>query len=1049
MNPAAQRTDLLPAAVPDYAVVLLAAFGVALWLAARHLTRRHGARLPWQAVVGLRALLATAAAWGGLQGLGRWTELGSRCPVWTAALLLGLGVEGMAALYRRERKAISTRLGVALTLLRGAAILVLALMLLRPVLVWNVNRAIVRRVAVLFDDSSSMRFVDRQWTVSERMELALHAGLLQPAERPLPALDGLAALPARMRPWAAGTLDTNEAPAGLARVLTDGAAQARELQAQADGVAGRLKGDEDRGVRDALARLQRHVRDTLAPAFVEAVTASAGRRLAPSHVLKAGDAADLGVEIGASARAAADELCWARLDAARRQAIDAFCATTRVALAVDILARRPPGGEALLDRIADRYDLDLFRLGHGVERLRADRAALLPSATGAPGSNAVARHDWSAAIASNDAPLSAQQAFRALTDYPAALESILRDIPSEQLAGVLIVSDGRNNGESGLDPVGRRLGMQGVPVCGVVVGGSRPPLDVAIADVAAPESIYLGDKVRARVTLRITGCRGKRLTVRMNDATGTVDQAVVDVSSDDVTREIRLTHEPKEQGVRRYALQADLQEGELFTENNAWTLDVAVSDDRTNVLLADDRPRWEFRYLRNLFFGRDKSVHLQYLLLHPDQVAGVRTEQPLPPASAARKFGDAEAGSLPVGRDEWRKFDVIILGDLGPETLTPPVVAELRHCVGERGALLVVVAGPRAMPHALRDETLAELLPERWAAPPPGGLWLPPEEKFRLALTAPGRQHPVMQQSASLSANEAVWNEIPELSWRFPVLEVKPGAEVLAYAQTAEPGRDDLAGLQVADAAARLEDEARLRSRNALVVCQAYGRGKVLMLNFDQTWRLRYRAGDKYHHRFWGQVMRWGVGEKLRAGREGLRLGTDALVYTPSQGGRVLARVTDERFAAVADAQLEAAVTHDGKEVARVRPAYREGSHGLYEAALPAFADPGRYDVALARRDRGKDERVETSFLVVTAARPVELADVTATRAACDVLARWTGGRVVGPARAHELWDAFGEGRRSVQERREQPLWDRPWLFLVVVGLLTAEWLLRKRGGLT
>ena len=271
----------------------------------------------------------------------------------------------------------------------------------------------------------------------------------------------------------------------------------------------------------------------------------------------------------------------------------------------------------------------------------------------------------------------------------------------------------------------------------------------------------------------------------------------------------------------------------------------------------------------------------------------------------------------------------------------------------------------------------------------------------------------------------------------------------LTVCDRTEGEKQDPARMNVLDAAARLDDEIRRRARTSLLVAQSYGRGKVLLLNFDQTWRLRYRTGDKFHHKFWGQVLRWGVGEKLRAGKEGLRVGTDELVYTPRHPARVLARVTDASFASISNALVEAVVTHGGKEVARVRLAYREGSHGLYEAPLAPMADPGRYDVKLTRKDGAAEDRVETAFLVVTAERPVELGDVTATRATLDALARWTNGRVVGPARAGELWNAFGEGRRVMPERRERPLWDRPWMYLLIVGLLTAEWILRKRGGLT
>ena len=67
----------------------------------------------------------------------------------------------------------------------------------------------------------------------------------------------------------------------------------------------------------------------------------------------------------------------------------------------------------------------------------------------------------------------------------------------------------------------------------------------------------------------------------------------------------------------------------------------------------------------------------------------------------------------------------------------------------------------------------------------------------------------------------------------------------------------------------------------ALLVTRQSGRGKVALLLSDRTWRLREGSGDVYHHRFWGNLVRWGAGPTLRAGGERVRLGTDQLVYTP------------------------------------------------------------------------------------------------------------------------------------------------------------------------
>ena len=949
------RTDLIPVSVPGFAVFLLAMVAVLLWAGARYLTKRERERLPWYGVIGPRVGTAIVAAWCCMQLLGRWCELSGPWPIWLAAAITGFSIEGAASRYQYERRPISERLGLALTLMRSLALLLLVVVLLQPVRVWSTDRHIARRVAVLVDDSESMHFTDEQWTKGEMAEMGLQADLLDPKEWPLP-------------------------------VQAEGAGAGTNLSASADSA-------------------------------------------------------------------------WDALPLDRRESIRRYCATNRFALAAAVLAHPPEGGKSLLDRLAGRYDLYLARMGDGLELTQSEyieRAAALPDGETSEGKDSVPENEMDRAP-----PTSGDLALRSLTDYPTALEKIIKDIPSEELAGVLIVSDGRNNGAAGLEPIARRLGLQDVPVCGIVVGGTRLPRDVAIAEVQAPESIFLGDRVRMRVTVRVTGAKGSKINLMMSGASSeggagvsvptsdgevVLDKALIDVLTDDYTREVRLTHEPKEHGLRSYSLWTETLDDELFTTNNTWKVDVAVSDDRTNVLLVDDRPRWEFRYLRNLFYGRDKSVHLQYFLVNPDKVEGGTYDASYPPASASREFGDAEAGALPVSRDEWRKFGMIVIGDVDADTLTTDVLDNIRHCVSERGAMLVVIAGRRHMPHSFDDEVLRELLPVRYGAGA-GSAASVARLRARLVLTGTGGSHPVMQQSGSYSENAAIWDEMMPVTWRCQVSGVKPGAEVLAYAQSEEKLAED--PVDVAAVASRLDEETSRRTRNSLIVAQDYGRGKVLMLNFDQTWRLRHKVGDTLHHKFWGQVMRWGVGEKLRAGSEGLRLGTDRLIYTPREAPRVLARVTDSNSVGVVNAQLDVVVTRGDVEVARVTPVYRDGSHGMYEVALPPCAELGRYELVMTRKDPGHEAEVQTAFMVVTAKRSIEFSDVTATREHLDLLARSTGGRVVGPARAHELWDAFGEGGTVVAERHERTLWDRPWVLICLLGFLTTEWVLRKRGGLT
>jgi hypothetical protein len=223
----------------------------------------------------------------------------------------------------------------------------------------------------------------------------------------------------------------------------------------------------------------------------------------------------------------------------------------------------------------------------------------------------------------------------------------------------------------------------------------------------------------------------------------------------------------------------------------------------------------------------------------------------------------------------------------------------------------------------------------------------------------------------------------------------------------------------------------------------------VLGLAFDRTWRLRYRTGDVRHHRFWGQILRWGLGERLRAGQEHFRVGTDRLVYGPEDAISVMARVLDENFAGVTDAELEAVLkTAEGREITRTRLLPRAESHGFYEAALPPQGRAGACSLEVVRLDSVARERAETSLLVTASRRPIEMGNVRPAKETLEALAKGTGGKVVAPDALASLVELFGEGRRTVQERREYALWNNPFVLLLLAVLLTLEWLLRKKGGL-
>ncbi len=897
------RTDLLPESTAIWVLALMALVGVALWCFGHWALKRYCTnKFSVWARSGMCVPLGFIASWCVLQLLARFVFLATPWPLFVGAILSALAIEAVSAFYTHECARIPDRMARILVACRMAAVALVLLVLMQPVIIGERQRTVNRRIVLLVDDSESMHFPDNLMNDEEKATVCKALGFKEFPKDPLTRAEI------------------------VRKLLTQG---------------------EDK---------------------------------------------------------------------------------------------------SFLKRLGARYTVDVFRFGNDFKRDESIE---------------------------EEKPLTSQEKmFRSTTDLTAALEKALHEIPVEEVSRVIVFSDGRHNGPVGIEAVARRLSGYGIEVSSVLVGGTIPPFDIAVATADAPEFVFLGDKVRFTVRLTATQANGRKSKVVLYGPDDKViDEQTFTVEGTNWEKEFKFTHIPETKGVYGYRIKTDVLKGERFESNNERHLEVSVSDDRTNVLLVDSRPRWEYRYLRNLFYGRDKSVHLQDWLITPDQIKGI------PPyeheyASAERAFGDSESGGFPRRRSDWRQFDVIIIGDVGEDILTPDVIENLRYCVEERGSLLVLIGGPNAMPYSIQNETLRSLMPIVYT-PNSADHRESPEESFNIQLTAAGRGHLVMRQSSSFSENEEIWNGLPELHWRLPIQGVKPGAEVLSYAQSSvkdtnaasEAKPEGASAEQIAatieedpeSALRRLEEMRNKQASHALMVASNCGKGHVLMMLTDEMWRLRSKTGDTRHHLFWGQVMRWGAGERLRAGNAHVRLGTDQLRYGSGEIVKAYARILDNSFTGIENLSPRFLLTGpDMKRPKAFYPTLRPDSNGFYSCEIDGCIKPGKYNIRLdcpkAAEMLGVNypsRDLSTHFVVVTTKQPAEEVHLTATPTFLKRLADPTGGTVMTPAEFAVADNDYGRESKRLLDRVEYPLWCLPPLFILIVALLSTEWVLRKRATLS
>ena len=137
-----------------------------------------------------------------------------------------------------------------------------------------------------------------------------------------------------------------------------------------------------------------------------------------------------------------------------------------------------------------------------------------------------------------------------------------------------------------------------------------------------------------------------------------VSQLAFDFPANEIVeRQLDDFPESEKEAVRTVPLSfqvlVDPIENEIETENNQLSFSIDASMRKNQLLIVDSRPRWETRYLNNLF-DRDERWQVSC-------VWGKSTskDQNLP-------RGD-EDGEFPTSKIELLKFDLIVFGEIPPE----------------------------------------------------------------------------------------------------------------------------------------------------------------------------------------------------------------------------------------------------------------------------------------------------------------------------------------------------------------------------------------------
>jgi uncharacterized membrane protein len=607
------------------------------------------------------------------------------------------------------------------------------------------------------------------------------------------------------------------------------------------------------------------------------------------------------------------------------------------------------------------------------------------------------------------------------SDLGGALAEAARRSTGAPLSAVVLVSDGAANAGTDLAAELRNLRARGLPVYTVGVGSARRPADAELVRVNLPRRVLVGSSVEVEAFVRASGYGATEIRIAASEDGRAVKTEEFSLRGGE-TEVVRMELVPSTPGTHRYTFDVQPLEGELTLENNRREALLEVVEGPLRVLYVEGEPRWEHGKLRDALGRGEKQVELVSLL---------RTgENKLYRQGVS---GEAElAAGFPKTEEELFAYDGLMLGSVEASFFSAEQLRAIEAFVARRGGGLLAVGGRYAFGGGGYAGTpVADALPVVIAARATGAAQEPNPNAyapaFKAQLTARGASHPVTRLSDDRQQSQKIWSELPAVSVPEAPVGVKPGATVLLEARrAASEGRTATGPL-------------------TLLAQQRYGRGQALAFTASDTWRWRMRMDSKSnaHENFWRQMLRYLVQGTPRQ----FEVAAEQDVYDPGDSVRIVADLRDKKFNPATDARAVARVTKPSGATVEVPLRYTARDEANVYVGDFKSDELGRHRIELTANGASIGEAAaQSEFLVAELNR--EFYDASLDEELLKRIAAETGGRYYTLEEAGALVDDLTYRQTDNSRPVTKDLWDMPVNFLLLVGLLSGEWFLRKRHGL-
>jgi uncharacterized membrane protein len=653
-----------------------------------------------------------------------------------------------------------------------------------------------------------------------------------------------------------------------------------------------------------------------------------------------------------------------------------------------------------------------------------------------------------------------------------ALRQLSPQIDPKNNSGLILFSDGRVRATESVERLAEHYGKIGIPIHVVPVGELQGTGDVAIVSLVVEPRVRKYTENQLTLFLRSFGFTGERTVVKVinrNKIAEVTAEVLAELpitlvaGAQSVSLSFRVEDRPQDLTVVVEPLK-----GELTARNNQIETRVDIDRTKLRVLYIEGEAAIAQTFissLLNLGGSSNTAASSRATNIRDALQADEDIECSVLISRGIGRFDRVGANDstisttgFPKTRAELFAFDCVVLSNVSPDALEEEHAQLLALWVEGRGGGLIVTGTQALEAKGWLNNPLAPLMPIEVAK-----LKTDFPQPTPVKVSSPN--HPIWRLRLEQSLNQQLLAQLPPLTLGVSGIQAKPTANVLATVNDAQPwpvliahraGRGrvvvstaDLGGSALTSLAERWgpqpERVASKLWRNMVYWAtegSSVGRRR-LVANSDKRF---YRPGDKLSIDAisYDEAARKSQKYKLWAMFEPMSL-EDSSLYSPVLWPENVVRESGEVGPRIAWGEEIALPVDAANENYTLNLSFSEaagaGDSGMriemtaYEGEQSTAADHGT--------------QVDSSSLTIQVlSDPFEQQNPLPNRELLARLSSLSGGRVLEqPADLAKLLQSR-ETKTGAPRQDITPAWSKWWLWLLLLGLLTSEWIWRRTTGL-